>query len=105
MSGENSPGYEVATQSLRRTASIWDQAAETMSTIPAKTEEVRLNRLNAGVFQLIVSPYEAVVDTVAERSREGATQLHAIARELRSSADTYEKTENGNTGISQAAGH
>lgn len=105
MSGENSPGYEVAAQSLRRTASIWDGEAERMSTIPGKAEEVRLNRLTAGVFQLIVSPYEAVIDTVAERSREGTTQLHAIARELRSSADTYENTENDNTSISRAAGH
>lgn len=104
MSGDNSPGYEVATQSLRRAARIWDEEAETMSTIPGKTEEVRLNRLTAGVFQLIVSPYEAVVDTVADRSREGTAQLHAIARELRSSADTYENTEGDNTGISRTIG-
>jgi hypothetical protein len=105
MGNGNSAGFQVSAQSLRSVARIWDQQAEAIAAIPGKTEGVRLNRLNAGIFQLIVSPYEAVLNAVADRSRQGDTQMRDIASELRASADTYDKTENSNAGIVRQAGN
>jgi hypothetical protein len=105
MSNGTSPGFQVTSNSLRNVAQTWDGQATAIGTIPGKTEGIHLNRLNAGIFQLIVSPYEAVLNAVTDRASEGKSEMGNIATSLRTSADTYDKTENGNVSIIQQVGH
>lgn len=101
MDSGNSPGIEVDTSSLRSVAKTWDQEAHAIGRIPEISRGIHLNHITAGVFQLIVSPYEALLNEVADRSAQGQAEMEKIATELRSTAATYEKTEIENTGLAQ----
>jgi len=49
--------------------------------------------VEAGMFQLIVSPYNEVSDQVKQRSAEGKTEMAAVASALRAVARAYEENE------------
>ena len=51
---------------------------------------MEFGRLEAGLFQLMVSPYNEIVHTVAARTGEAATAMTEIAATLRGVADTYD---------------
>lgn len=101
MDSGNSPGIEVDTSSLRSVAKTWDQEAHAIGTIPEISRQLHLNHITAGVFQLIVSPYEALLNEVADRSAQGEAEMAKIATELRKTAATYEETEIKNTGLAR----
>ena len=84
---------QVVTNSLRQVAKIWDNEATTIGSITAKVDGMSLGRIDAGVFQLIVSPYDAVVQAVAKRCAEGKTAMQAIADALVSNAKAYDANE------------
>lgn len=105
MGSGNSSGLQVVTGSLRTVANTWDGESVSIGSIPGQTKDLTLNRLNAGIFQLIVSPYEAVLNAVSDRSSEGREQMADIASELRASADTYDQAENKNVKAAQQIGH
>jgi hypothetical protein len=42
---------KVATEALRHEADVWDKEADDTGTIAAKVEELRLNRIEAGLFR------------------------------------------------------
>lgn len=86
-------------------AKIWDKEANAIGTIPGIAQGIHLNRITAGVFQLIVSPYESLLNAVSDRSSEGKTEMGKIAAELNKTADTYEQTESENTRLAQQSGH
>jgi hypothetical protein len=52
-----------------------------------------LGRVEAGLFQIIVSPYSDVVHAVTDRCREGAAAMTEVARTLRTAADTYDEED------------
>lgn len=103
MSIGDSPGIEVDTSALRSVAKTWDHEADAIGTIPEMARGLHLNHITAGVFQLIVSPYEALLDQVADRSAQGKTEMGNIATELRNTATAYEQTEDENTGLARQA--
>ena len=80
----------VATNALRAEAGEWLAQSAALGTESAKVAEMEFGRLEAGLFQLIVGPYNDVIDAVAARCREGATAMTEIAATLRSVADTYD---------------
>ncbi|MCE7001634.1 hypothetical protein LWC34_02080 [Kibdelosporangium philippinense] len=87
---------KVAIEALRQEAGVWDQEADTTGNIATAAEELRLNRIEAGLFQVIFDTYSQVIDQVIARANEGKTQMTEVADTLRSVADTYEQEEAAN---------
>ncbi|HET9138525.1 hypothetical protein [Actinophytocola sp.] len=84
---------QVATDALRAEAGVWDGQSTTMGEVAAKAEGLRLSRIEAGIFQLIVGPYDAAADQVTNRCREGEQRMAEVADTLRQVADTYDAEE------------
>ena len=80
----------VATNALRDEAGEWNSQSAKLGEQGTKVAEMEFGRLEAGLFQLMVGPYNDVVHAVSARSREGATAMAEIAGTLRSVADTYD---------------
>jgi hypothetical protein len=87
---------KVATDTLRNEATVWLTQSDTLTTIANKASGLSLTRLEAGVFQLIESPYDAMVTMITSHCREGSQRMEDIATTLRSVADTYEQEDNEN---------
>lgn len=87
------PGREqvtVATNALRSEAGEWDEQGKTLGEQGTKVAGMEFGRLEAGLFQLMVGPYNDVIDMVSARCQEGAAAMAEIAGTLRSVADTYD---------------
>lgn len=81
----------VATGALRIEAGEWDEQSAALGAIAGKVGGMELGRVEAGLFQLVVSPYNEVVHQVQARCQEGQTAMTEIAETLRSVADTYDQ--------------
>ena len=86
----------VATDALRREANEWDHQSVALAAIGQKITGLELGRVEAGLFQLIVSPYNELVAKVIDRCREGQTAMAEVATTLRHVADTYEEEDRNN---------
>ncbi|MBP2476626.1 hypothetical protein JOF53_005498 [Crossiella equi] len=86
----------AATAALRNEAGVWEVQAAEMDKIVSSVEAMRLNRIQAGVFQLVYDAYIDVVDQVVGRSTEGGGRMREVANTLRQVADTYEREEAAN---------
>ncbi|MBU2664802.1 hypothetical protein KOI35_14970 [Actinoplanes bogorensis] len=86
----NAEQVAVATGALRSEAGVWDEQSGRLGELSTKSAGMEFGRLEAGVFQIMVSPYNDVVHVVAGRTGEGATAMTEIAATLRSVADTYD---------------
>jgi hypothetical protein len=84
---------QVIATSLGNAAGVWDQQAAALRSASARAGEMTLNRLEAGIFQIIVGPYDAVVAQVSARCEEGSSSLHRIASALELAADEYSEAE------------
>ena len=80
----------VATNVLRQEAGIWDEQSAKLSKMSTDVAAREFGRLEAGLFQIMVGPYNEIIDAVTARTREGATAMTDIGRTLRSVADTYD---------------
>lgn len=87
----------VATEALRTEAGVWDGQAAQMNQIGPKAEGLRLNRIEAGLFQVIFDTYANVIEQVIARSNEGGQRMTEIAGTLRQIADVYDREEADNT--------
>lgn len=83
----------VATDALRGDAAVWETTASAMRDVAGSADGLRLNRIQAGMFQLVVDAYAGVIDQVTARAREGADRMTAIRDTLHASADTYDREE------------
>lgn len=86
----------VATNALRTEANEWDQQSTEIAAIASKVEGMELGRVEAGLFQLIVSPYNEIVEHVKQRCREGEAAMTEVAATLRKVADTYDEEDRNN---------
>jgi hypothetical protein len=84
---------KVATNSLRQEAGTWDSESAAMGSIPPKAENLRLTRIEAGLFQVIFDAYGQLIDQVIARSTEGTQQMTDIGKTLRSVANIYDEEE------------
>ena len=87
----------VATEALRTEAGVWDTQAAQVNRIGPTADGLRLNRIEAGLFQVIFDTYQQVIDQVIARADEGAARMREIATTLRDVADTYDREEASNT--------
>jgi hypothetical protein len=89
--------FDVGIAALRQDARIWEAQSHQMSTITARAADLRMNRVEAGIFQVFVGAYQAAVDQVIARSTEGGTAMTAIATTLIEVATAYQRDESDNT--------
>lgn len=81
---------QVATDALRTEARVWQAQSAQLQAICGKARNMQLGRIEAGVFQLIVGPYNELVNTVTARCDEGVTAMADIGANLRNVAQIYE---------------
>jgi uncharacterized protein YukE len=86
----------VATGALRTEAGEWDEQSNTMSAVSTRVDAMEFGRLEAGLFQLMVAPYNEVISAVEARCREAATAMTEIGTTLRTAADTYDAEDQAN---------
>jgi hypothetical protein len=77
-------------------AGVWDEQSARISALSLRVAGMEFGRLEAGLFQLMVGPYNDVVAAVTSRTREGATATTEIGRALRSVAATYDAEDQAN---------
>ncbi|HEV7452893.1 MAG TPA: hypothetical protein VGO16_16215 [Pseudonocardiaceae bacterium] len=87
---------KVATDALRTEAGTWDQQSSALDKIVSQADGLRLERIEAGIFQVIFDAYASVVDQVTARSREGRQRMTDVANTLHKVADTYEEEDVAN---------
>jgi uncharacterized protein YukE len=90
MTTPSSGQVTVATQALRTEADLWDEQGHELQALLSKVNDLTFGRLEAGVFQAIVGPYNDVVHQVADRTREGVHTMGDISTTLRQVADVYD---------------
>lgn len=83
----------VATDTLRAEAGTWQAQSERLADITQRIRVLDLERLEAGVFQVMIGSYRELVHAVADRCGEGTQRTREIADTLRHSADTYDAEE------------
>ncbi|QWF82302.1 type VII secretion target [Amycolatopsis sp. CA-230715] len=83
----------VVTEEIRKDADLWDAEAAEMGKIGPKAEGLRLNRIEAGVFQLVFEAYGQMIDQVIARAAEGQQRMTEISATLRAVANKYEADE------------
>jgi hypothetical protein len=81
----------VVTEALRKEAVTWDEQAVLIRSAATRAGALRLTRLTAGIFNLIVTEYEATIDAVTARCLEGEREMTAIASALLRNADAYDR--------------
>jgi hypothetical protein len=83
----------VVTGALRAEAGEWDRQATVMAGLARKVAAMELGRAEAGLFQLVVAPYNEVVAHVAARCGEGRDEMTEVATALRTVADRYDEED------------
>jgi hypothetical protein len=90
------PGtVEVCTTALRAEAASWDRQSDRLAGIAVRADGLHWGRIEAGIFQVVVSTYDSVVDWVAARCGEGRRRTSDIATALRDVANGYDATDRG----------
>ena len=80
----------VATGVLRQEAGTWDEQSAKLNAVSNDVAAMEFGRLESGLFQLMVGPYNEVIQAVAARTREGAAAMNDIGQTLTSVANTYD---------------
>ncbi|HLS75971.1 MAG TPA: type VII secretion target [Nocardia sp.] len=83
----------AALDQMRKTADDWETAAEHLDKALQLTADVKLNRVEAGVFQAAYHKYEPSPGYTGDRAREGAAVCREIASTLRNIAKVYEEED------------
>lgn len=97
------PTLKTVTDALRNDARMWDRQAETMKTLNATIEGLRLTRLEAGIFQVLFSAYDDAVTKFADRCNEGHQRMGEIADALVKNATAYDNREADTTASIEGA--
>ena len=84
---------KVGLDALRQEAKVWDQQSDQLENASRKADSLHINRVEAGVFQLIVGPYNTVTDMVTNLTWAGHQATAAVAATLRGAAGTYERED------------
>lgn len=90
MTHPNPEQVSVATDALRTEAGEWDTESAALRELSTRVAGMEFGRLEAGLFQMMVGPYNDVIHAVAARSGEGTAAMTEIAGTLRQVADTYD---------------
>ncbi|MEU4564888.1 type VII secretion target [Actinoplanes sp. NPDC023936] len=92
----SSEEVSVATDALRAEATVWEAQGGKLNVLSVQVETMEFGRVEAGLFQIMVSPYNEVVRAVTSRCAEGAAAMTEMASTLRQVADVYEAEDQAN---------
>ncbi|MFC7308996.1 hypothetical protein ACFQVC_32925 [Streptomyces monticola] len=81
------------TDALRTDARMWDRQSEALGNVHRNVEYLRLSRVQAGIFQLLVDEYEEALTAVSDRCAEGRDRTEEIATALIKNATAYDNRE------------
>jgi len=93
MTAPNRAEVQVATAALRTEGGVWLHQSDQLEAVVHKADGLRMGRLEAGVFQVLVSAYDEVVEQVVGRCREGRARMEEIGQALRRAADVYDEED------------
>ncbi|MBE6482638.1 MAG: hypothetical protein E7Z94_09785 [Actinomyces ruminicola] len=83
----------VCTDAINKEADLWeDQSVETVGVSNAAVM-LRMSRLQAGIFQVIVSANDDVCDLVSNACLHGSQEMDAVAVALRENSRAYQEQE------------
>lgn len=71
----------------------WESTKEPLESTRAAVSSLRLNRIEAGIFQLVVGPNNDVCTKLEEELGRASTEATAIANALQRSLAAYRKHE------------
>lgn len=80
----------VACEALRAEGQSWQDHSGKLRVLSDKAAELEFGRVEAGLFQAMVGPYNDVIHAVMARCTEGSAATAGISGTLRQVADTYE---------------
>jgi hypothetical protein len=83
----------VATGALRTEADVWSRQAAVLARASAQAGALAFGRLQAGVFQLIVTTHTDLTAAMVARCAEGTGQMQQISATLHHVADVYDDEE------------
>jgi len=86
-------GYQVTVDTLDDEAKTWQQESNALEQGQSTVAALAFNRIEAGVFQIVVDAHTQVSQVIAGRAGEGAAECERIAGLLRRTAAGYEQTE------------
>jgi hypothetical protein len=86
-------GYTVHTKELTEEAHVWDKQSGKLKSIMSEADGLRMDRIEAGVFQLLVTAYGPLIEHVMDRCREGQQHTEEIAKALGEVANKYSEAE------------
>jgi hypothetical protein len=92
----SSEHLKVATDSLRSEAGVWARESDTLRSLADSISELKFNRTEAGIFQIIVSAHSKVVEEASARCAEGSAAFTDTGTTLRRVADIYDEEERSN---------
>lgn len=75
---------------------MWSTQAGAMEQTHSAAARLGFDRLQAGVFQVIVTAHADLAATIQARCAEAAREMARIAATLREVADTYDDEEHRN---------
>ncbi|WP_406095910.1 hypothetical protein [Streptomyces sp. NBC_01013] len=81
------------TDALRTEAGMWDKQSASMGEVGHAADGMRLTRLQAGLFQLVVSNYNEAIDQISSRCLEGQSRMSEVADALIKNANAYDNHE------------
>ncbi|GAA2918382.1 hypothetical protein GCM10020221_13350 [Streptomyces thioluteus] len=84
---------KVITDGIRNDARMWDAQSTTLGGIHGTVEGLRMTRLEAGLFQILVSAYTDAVNQVSARTAEGRDRAKEVADALAVNAKAYDNHE------------
>lgn len=101
MSQPSAQEIQVATGALRSEGGIWTDEGDACGTLAGKVADLSRTRLEAGIFQIYVGPYQEVCTLIDTVLKEGDTAMTNIGQTLTDSADMYDREEAANVHLAQ----
>lgn len=101
MSQPSAQEIQVATGALRTEGQLWQTEGDACGVLAGKVEGLSRTRLQAGIFQLYIGPYQEVCTLVTTVLAEGDTAMGNIGTTLIDSATMYDQEEANNTHLAQ----
>ncbi|MBZ4323525.1 hypothetical protein [Streptomyces huiliensis] len=87
------PDLKVITDGIRTDARMWDAQSTLLGGIHNTVEGLRMTRLEAGLFQVLLSAYTDAVNQISSRTSEGRDRTKEVADTLVVNARAYEDHE------------
>ncbi|WP_393058781.1 hypothetical protein [Streptomyces sp. LN549] len=81
------------TDALRTEAGMWDEQSVSLGEVSRATDEMRMTKLEAGLFFLVASNYNEAIDHISARCSEGQSRMSEVADALIKNANAYDNHE------------